>query len=332
MPPGYTPVRPKTHNSFTLLRSILASASADDVRAGNALVSQIKIYPLSRADNPPAQRFVDMTDTLYGGLVRYDESFFVRLASLLSEETVQPGDLQMMGMLLPLGIERGKDFTPDSGMMALLKAAAAEAHVWMMEQRITFITPWWADSHWALPGGPIAPRTEFHWQTPNYFDVDSRGIMFGSIFAPVARLGTGSFYLGAYQDSRGRRLTGENSYRLRVLANVPVREFWAFTVYSQTTAGLFRNSSRPTADSLDGRLKKNSDGTIDLYIGRVRQRVSKRTGSRPRPVSPGSRGSVCTVLNARFSIRAGGYPISNDLTGVRDATGGAPRLAGFDRA
>ena len=32
---------------------------------------------------------------------------------MLNEEPAQNQDLQMMGMLLPLGIEKGKDFKPD---------------------------------------------------------------------------------------------------------------------------------------------------------------------------------------------------------------------------
>src|SRR5258707_14789395 len=59
---GYVAVRPKTYNTMTLLRSILASLSEADVRAGDELVNQVKIYPLSKAANPPAQRLLDMTD------------------------------------------------------------------------------------------------------------------------------------------------------------------------------------------------------------------------------------------------------------------------------
>lgn len=267
VPPGYIQVRPNTHGSFTLLRSIIASSSAADVRAGDALVQQVRVYPLARAAAPSAQRFVDMTDILYDGLVRYDETFFARLARVLGEETLQPRDLQMLGMLLPLGIERGKPFTPNAATQAELRAAAAEAQAWMMETRIIFITPWWTGSKWYLPAGPIAPRTEFHWQTPAYFDVDSRGTMFGSIFAPVAKLGSGSFYFGAYHDSSGRRLTGSASYRLRVPANVPASEFWALTIYSQKTGALFRNATRLTVGSLDPEMRRNPDGTTDIYIG-----------------------------------------------------------------
>jgi hypothetical protein len=32
---------------------------------------------------------------------------------MLNEEPAQSQDLQMMGMLLPLGIEKGKDFKPE---------------------------------------------------------------------------------------------------------------------------------------------------------------------------------------------------------------------------
>jgi hypothetical protein len=127
VPDGYVAVRPNTYNTMTLLRSILASLSDADAKAGDGLVQQLKIYPLSKAANPPAQRFLDMTDVMYNGLIKYDETFFASLARVLNEEPVQPRDREMMGMLLPLGIEKGKEFKPDAATVAQLKVAAAEA-------------------------------------------------------------------------------------------------------------------------------------------------------------------------------------------------------------
>jgi hypothetical protein len=46
-------VRPRTYNTYTLVRSIVASESEEDVRKGDELVKQIKLYPLSKAANPP---------------------------------------------------------------------------------------------------------------------------------------------------------------------------------------------------------------------------------------------------------------------------------------
>lgn len=267
VPAGYIPVRPNTHYTYTLLRSIVASSSEEDVRAGDALVKHVKVYPLAKADNPPAQRFVDMTDILYEGLVRYDESLYTSLARVLNEETVQPRDLQMMGMLLPLGIERGKDFKPDAKTVAQLKAAAAEAKAWLDAKSVTFITPWWPNSQWAVPAGPVAIGTGFLWEEPSYFDVDSRSIAFASFFGPTAKLGTGSMYFGTYHDSSGRPLQGQHTYRLHVPANVPVSQFWALTVYSQDTAALFRNSTHLTVSSLDKGIRNNADGSVDVYIG-----------------------------------------------------------------
>jgi len=267
VPSGYTPVRPATHNTMTLLRSILASDAEKDVQAGNALVQQVKVYALSKAANPPAQRLLDMTEVMYNGLVRYDETFFTSLSRALNEETVQPRDLQMMGMLLPLGIEKGKEFKPGAATLPLLKAAAREAHAWLMNKSATDMTPWWPDSQWGVPSPPITMPTEFKWQVANYFDVDSRAIALSQYFAPTAKLGTGSFYFGTFHDSKGNPLQGGSAYRLHVPANVPVREFWSVTVYSLETSSFFLNSTRLTLGSLDKDLRKNADGSVYIYFG-----------------------------------------------------------------
>src|SRR5271165_2505329 len=85
--------------------------------------------------------------------------------------------------------------------------------------------------------------------------------------AARAKLGAGSFYLNTYFDNTGGRLSGENTYRLRVPTNVPASEFWALTVYDQETAAFFRNSTHLTVDSLDRGLRKNADGSVDIYVG-----------------------------------------------------------------
>jgi hypothetical protein len=40
---------------------------------------------VKRVKNPPTQKFVDMTDIVYDGLIRYDESLYTNLARILSE-------------------------------------------------------------------------------------------------------------------------------------------------------------------------------------------------------------------------------------------------------
>ncbi len=48
---------------------------------------------------------------------------------------------------------------------------------------------------------------------------------------------------------------------------VPVREFWSITIYSLETASFFLHSTHLTLGSLDKELKKNADGSVDIYIG-----------------------------------------------------------------
>lgn len=95
----------------------------------------------------------------------------------------------------------------------------------MLAQLPGFVIDWWPNSHWKIPINSIAPETGFKWEVPDYFDVDGRGIAFSTFFVPPAKLGAGSFYLGAFFDSNGQRLNGSNSYHLHVPKNVPVSQF-----------------------------------------------------------------------------------------------------------
>ena len=103
---------------------------------------------------------------------------------------MQPRGLEMIGMLLPLGIEKGKEFEPEPKTAALLKKASAEAHAWLMNQATTDVTPWWPGSQWVDPTLPITLPTEFKWEMPNYFGVDARAIALSQYFCPTAKLGT----------------------------------------------------------------------------------------------------------------------------------------------
>ena len=146
---------------MTFVRSILKSDSAEDVRSSDELVKRVKIYPLSNSKNPPTQKFDDMTDIVYDGLIRYHESLYTNLARILNEEPVPPRDLEMMGMLLPLGIEEGKEFKPNATTLSQLKEAAGEAHNWLGESLAKFVTEWGPGSQWYVPGPPIAQRQNF---------------------------------------------------------------------------------------------------------------------------------------------------------------------------
>jgi hypothetical protein len=276
VPSGYIPVRTRTSNYFMGVRSILAGTTEENVRAGNALVEQIRVYPLSEAGSPPQQRLIDMTGVMFEALPRYDATFFTSLARMMNEEQVQERDKVMMGMLLALGIKRGEEFAPSAELTAELNLAAEEANAWFIDGLVRTSQTYWPDRRWVFPmpaiAAPQRPHTphwapQFKWEVDDYFDVDSRAISLASFFCPPVKLGTAAYYLGAFEDADGEPLRGENTYRLRVPANVPARQFWSVTVYNKQTAALFRESTHVALGSPDPALKHNADGTVDIYFG-----------------------------------------------------------------
>jgi len=266
-PPGYIAVPSNTYNGMVVLRVLSKTGEEDDVRAAIAYVKQLKTYPLAAASSPPEQRYIDMADTLWDGVVRFDERLYASLARMVNEELAQARDLEMLGLLRSLGIEKGKRFKPDAAARVVFKQASREAHAWLMERLVSYGQRFWPDRKWNIPLPAIASETGFEWEAAEYFDVDARGIGFFGFYAPQAKPGASPFYLDTFLDARGQPLHGENTYRLHVPANVPAKQSWAFTVYDRETSGFFRQSARVGLDSNDEQLKRNPDGSVDLYTG-----------------------------------------------------------------
>jgi hypothetical protein len=265
VPAGYLPVQWDTYNGYSLLRAIPITTSEADVAKAIALVKQLRVYPLSQAADPPAQRYIDMAGKLLDGVVAFDESFYARLVRMVDEEPIQIRDLVAMGQLSSLGIDKGKAFKPDAATNAILKRGAGEAHQIFMT-RAREGEPWWPRSQWKLPD-TIGPKTGFTYQTDDALYADNRGLIYFLAFAPPKKLGAATFYLVGANDSDGQPLRGDKTYRLHVPANVPARQYWAATVYDLDTACLIRDLSRPGLDSYDQSMRRNADGSVDLYFG-----------------------------------------------------------------
>lgn len=265
-PAGYFTVRMNTYNGYSILRATPASPSDADVANALDLVKQIKLYPLSEAAHPRAQRYIDISGTVVDGIPQFDASFYERLARMVSEETVQPRDLVAMGQLHSLGIAKGAEFAPDAHMHELFTMAIAEAHARFVQNALA-IHGYWPDSHWGLPSIGSATATAFTFETGDRLDIDGRGTTFFLDCGPPKKLGAASFYLWATHDSSDEAFQGGDRYRLRVPPKVPVKQFWAVTVYDLETAGFIRESPRVELSSYDEHMKTNDDGSVDVYFG-----------------------------------------------------------------
>jgi len=254
-----------TYNGYILLRAIPEDATPAASGRALGLVHQLRIFSARDVDAPPPQRLIDMAGRLFDAIVRYDDTFFDRLARMLGEEPVQDRDAAMMRDLATLGIEKGATPRGDAALRALRTDAARAAHDELARAAADEGAVVWPGRQWRRPSA-IGAATGFSFVTERGLDARARGITYFLACAPPARIGKASQYMFAYVDGAGRRLSGEHTYRLHVPANVPAKQFWAATVYEAATAGFLRDS--PSVELSSYReLRANADGSFDLYFG-----------------------------------------------------------------
>jgi hypothetical protein len=105
------------------------------------------------------------------------------------------------------------------------------------------------------------------WTDTNYFDYSARGSVYYAIVTSVKNYGTATFYMDLAETADGVWLDGGKNYKLVVPANVPVSDFWAVTAYDLETASYIRDVSKGSVDSTQKDVKKNKDGSVDIYFG-----------------------------------------------------------------
>ena len=267
-PKGYVPIKSPNNNGWFLLRTLLKGFSEENLKKGEAFIKQIKIYPLSQANNPPKTKFVDGYGVDMDGIAPYDDTFFDALNTMVQEEPVAEQDMVAMGMLKSIGIEKGQPFKPTKQQRAMLKGAAIQAHEEFMDLVVNTDDPYWPDSSWSYLLIPeVVQQTGFSFKYPSYLDYSYRASVYFSAFSSVVIFGTSTQYLLAGKDDTGARLDGGANYTLNVPANVPAKQFWSVVVYDLNTAGFVRNTPKAGVTSLDKGLKANSDGSTDIYFG-----------------------------------------------------------------
>ena len=70
-----------------------------------------------------------------------------------------------------------------------------------------------------------------------------------------------------YQAFTLRAIEGSKNYKLVMPGKVPVRDFWAITTYDLENASYLRVIDKSSIDSTMKDVKKNSDGSVDVYFG-----------------------------------------------------------------
>jgi hypothetical protein len=290
-PEGYIALPSDTHQGYALLRSILKSGSGADLAKAVAYGKRIKLYPLAQANNPKPTAFVDAIDVVFDATIPYDLRFYRSLDHVVQSEPWLTRDKIMIDELKSIGIEKGKDFTPDATTQEILDRAAREAHAWLDLKYQAYFSPAYFDgTHWALPATrELLDGMSTFFANPNSYPLDARGVTYSMAFFSPKHSGGGSFYLMTISDKSGQILDGGSTYRLTVPANAPVTQYWSVTVYDRATHGLIRNLPSPSRSSQSPGLRKSPNGSVDIYFG-------------PKAPASGEENWVPTSANGKFEV------------------------------
>ncbi|MEZ0129423.1 DUF1254 domain-containing protein [Flavobacterium sp. LBUM151] len=269
VPFGYIPMPSATYTGYAILRSNLTDGSANDVKRAVEYGKKVKIYPLSKANNPPETTFVDLIDASFGNTIPYNLHFFEVLNQFIQREPWLQRDLVMIDQLKTIGIEKGKTFQADARRQEILNAAIKDAHKWIDKKyEKIFTPPFYEGTNWALPASQdVVKAIMSNYMASNIYPVDERAISYSMAYFSAKKLGTGQFYLMTVKDKNDQSFDGAKLYKLHLPAKVRVKLYWSVTAYDRETHALILDMKYSSRASTTPGLKKNSDGSVDIYFG-----------------------------------------------------------------
>lgn len=271
VPQGYVVLRPATYSVWLAGRGFLENG--DPKPAVASIKEHLRVYPLAQAANPPVPKFINGSGVPHSTIHANNFHFFEEVNQIVQEEPAAALDPETLGLLASIGIEKGKPFAPDERMKKILVDAVAVGNV--TARALTFRTRikeayYYPNSAWYsnMPGGSYQFLSQ-----PGVRDLDARVLMhyYATGITPamsMKMIGIGSQYAAAVTDSEGKPLDGSKTYKIHLLPNVPMKDFWSFTVYDNQTRSMLQTDQQfPSVNSTEKDIVTNTDGSVDVWFG-----------------------------------------------------------------
>jgi hypothetical protein len=255
-----------TNNVFFGLRLLEA-----DPGYKNNFKSELKISAVG--GTPVSINFIENVNKPWSATAPRGIEYWTLLQEILGEEPVREQDKPWMALIEPLGIAKDKAFSPDVRQTQILKEGAALGELMARNLQINprYTEPYWSGTQW-YKSFDFAISQE----TDTKVQIDQRATWFYEAVTSTKgmvepQVGAGQIYMTTKRDSKGDLLRADKTYRLHVPPNVPVGQFWALTLYGEDTRRAYDSGAGTIRSAnLDSRLtdlKRNSDGSVDLYVG-----------------------------------------------------------------
>lgn len=273
IPDGYFAGRSSSSVNVLVLRGLLVDGKPDVPT--RTFKDGLRIYPLSQAANPPAMEFISGSGEEFNTIHANDFSFYAEIAEVIERESIDFLDPELRGQAAAIGIRKNRPFAPDSRMTAILQEAAAvgnataRAVAFQPRDPEAFL---YENSGWTtgFVGGDYQWLDEGGTGGRN-LDARTRFFYMATVNTPAMALkmiGLGSQYAVVNCDSNGDVFDGAKTYRLRIPAEVPAKDFWSVVVYDpQTRSELQTSQPFPSKNSRRDVLQANPDGSVDLCFG-----------------------------------------------------------------
>jgi hypothetical protein len=282
VPEGYYVYRSGTNNVFVFLRAFYQDPR--NLTPAVTLMEQTKIYPLNGQATAKPMQYPNASGVSANMLPPSDGSAFDQLKQLVDSENANFAESDSLGMLAAIGIIKGQPFKPDASTREILDRAAKTGY--KMSRVVAFEETlnggslrMYPDRQWINPMDnitPLGPRNtmDLSWNNVagGYLSLDARIWFFTNYYSISPGMlskipGKGASYMIAFVDKEGRPLSGGQSYRLNLPANVPAANFWSVTLYeAENGSGLANGRPFPSLGSRD-KPAQNADGSTDLYFG-----------------------------------------------------------------
>jgi len=267
---GYYVARPRTNRLLIFYRAFVEKGNIEAAVAG--VKAKAAVFPLSRAANPPATIFVNISGVKFNTISANDFSFYEELNAVVQNEPADWVNPDTVGLYAAIGIRKGEPFAPDQRMKKILVDAVAvgnaiaRANLFASRDPQTLI---YKDQQWFTPF--VGGSYQFLNGAERLLDARMMFFYYATGITPAmteSRPGTGSAYAITVRDATGNYLDGGRVYKLTLPGPIPAKDFWSFTVYDNETRSLLPTDQKLAGlDSTLPGIQMNPDGGVTVWFG-----------------------------------------------------------------